>query len=115
MFQNDITLFALFYNMRNLHIIKKIPEKNYFFVVSLLNEGEILAWRRAMKEQRRSFIKKTLGASALVAAGAATTAIANSDTKNFTSSNGVVVGKSNKKEILYKETAEWEAFYKASY
>lgn len=68
-----------------------------------------------MKEQRRSFIKKTLGASALVIAGSTTAAIANGDTKSVNSSNGVVVGKSNKKEILYKETAEWEAFYKASY
>lgn len=68
-----------------------------------------------MKEKRRSFIKKTLGASALVAAGGATAAIASANTKSVNSSNGVVVGKSNKKEILYKETAEWEAFYKASY
>lgn len=68
-----------------------------------------------MKEKRRSFIKKTLGASALVAAGGATVAMASGDTKNINSSNGVVVGKSPKKEILYKETSEWEAFYKASY
>ncbi|WP_419768469.1 twin-arginine translocation signal domain-containing protein [Arcobacter sp.] len=68
-----------------------------------------------MKDNRRSFIKKTLSASALVAAAGATVAMAS--TKNNTSdgSNGVVVGKSNKKEILYKETEEWKAFYKASY
>ncbi|AXH14700.1 twin-arginine translocation signal domain-containing protein [Malaciobacter mytili] len=66
-----------------------------------------------MKENRRSFIKKTLSASALVAAGSSV-ALASSNTKN-SSSSGVVVGKSPKKEILYKETKEWEAFYKASY
>ncbi len=66
-----------------------------------------------MKESRRSFIKKTLGASALVATSG-TIALASNDTKN-SSSNGVVIGKSPKKEILYKQTKEWEAFYKASY
>lgn len=67
-----------------------------------------------MKEKRRSFIKKTLGASALLATSGVSTALAN-DTKSINSSSGVVVGKSKKKEILYKQTAEWEAFYKASY
>lgn len=28
--------------------------------------------------------------------------------------NGVVKGKSNKKEILYKKTAAWEEFYKGA-
>ncbi|CCM12153.1 hypothetical protein BN341_4810 [Helicobacter heilmannii ASB1.4] len=28
-------------------------------------------------------------------------------------SNGVVVGKSNKKEILYHKTPAWEIFYKS--
>ncbi|WP_228150029.1 hypothetical protein, partial [Malaciobacter molluscorum] len=68
----------------------------------------------AMKENRRSFIKKTLSASALVAAGS-TVAIASTKSENNASSNGVVVGKSPKKEILYKQTAQWDAFYKASY
>ncbi len=67
-----------------------------------------------MKENRRSFIKKTLSASALVAVGSSV-ALASSNTKNNSSSSGVVVGKSPKKEVLYKETKEWEAFYKASY
>ncbi len=66
-----------------------------------------------MKENRRSFIKKTLSTSALIAAGSSV-ALASSNTKS-SSSSGVVVGKSPKKEILYKETKEWEAFYKASY
>lgn len=67
-----------------------------------------------MKENRRSFIKKTLNASALVAVGSSV-ALASNNTKNNSSSSGVVVGKSPKKEVLYKETKEWEAFYKASY
>jgi len=68
-----------------------------------------------MKKGRRSFIKKALSTSALVAASGATVAMANNSSKNANSSNGVVVGRSSKKEILYKETKEWEAFYKASY
>lgn len=68
-----------------------------------------------MKEERRSFVKKTLGASALVVAGSATAAMASSNSSKSASSNGVVIGKSPKKEILYKKTAQWEAFYKASY
>lgn len=68
-----------------------------------------------MKVQRRSFIKKALGTGAVVGLGSATMAMASGDTKSINSSNGVVVGKSNKKEILYKQTAEWEAFYKANY
>lgn len=68
-----------------------------------------------MENKRRVFVKKALGATALVAA---TGAIANvTRNKNYgqSDSNGVVVGKSNKKEILYKETENWDAFYKASY
>ncbi|EEF13133.1 hypothetical protein CAMRE0001_3059 [Campylobacter rectus RM3267] len=29
--------------------------------------------------------------------------------------NGVVVGKSNKKEVLYKKSKEWEYYYKIAY
>jgi hypothetical protein len=64
-----------------------------------------------VQEKRRSFIKKTLGASAVVAA-AGVTAVASE--KHSTGSNGVVVGKSKKKEILYKKTAHWEAYYHAA-
>lgn len=66
-----------------------------------------------MQEKRRSFIKKTLGASAVVAVGGVK-AVASSSSIASTS-NGVVIGKSPKKEILYKKTANWEAFYKAAY
>jgi len=68
-----------------------------------------------MQENRRSFLKKALGASAVVAAGS-TVAMANAvSSKHEASSNGVVIGKSPKKEILYKETQAWEDFYKSSY
>ncbi|WP_294966551.1 Tat pathway signal protein [Sulfurimonas sp.] len=65
-----------------------------------------------MLENRRSFIKKALGASALVAAS--TTIAMASGSKQEASSGGVVVGKSHKKEILYKETQAWDDFYKSS-
>ena len=29
--------------------------------------------------------------------------------------NGVVVGKSNKKEVLYRKSKEWEYYYKIAY
>ncbi|NQY21586.1 MAG: twin-arginine translocation signal domain-containing protein [Campylobacteraceae bacterium] len=67
-----------------------------------------------MSNSRRNFVKKALGAGAVLAA-ASTVSMANSGNKNFSSSGGVVVGKSKKKEILYKETKEWEDFYKRSY
>ncbi len=67
------------------------------------------------ERRKTEFCKKTLGASALVAAGSAIPVMASSANSSVSSSNGVVVGKSPKKEILYKETAQWEAFYKASY
>ena len=69
-----------------------------------------------MVDNRRSFLKKALGAGAVVAAGS-TVAMASavSSSKQEASSNGVVVGKSPKKEILYKETQAWQDFYKSSY
>lgn len=68
-----------------------------------------------MNTNRRSFLKKTLGAGALAAIGSTTVSMASTKSDKGASSNGVVVGKSPKKEVLYKQTAEWEAFYKASY
>lgn len=69
-----------------------------------------------MQSKRREFLKKALSAGAVAAAGS-TVAMASavSNNKQETSSNGVVVGKSPKKEILYKETQAWEDFYKSSY
>ena len=66
-----------------------------------------------MANERRGFIKKTLTAGAVTAIGA--TAALASGKQNEATSSGVVVGKSSKKEVLYKETKEWEAYYKANY
>ena len=61
--------------------------------------------------QRRKFLKKMLGASALVAA-APTMAIAKEKDNEECLSNGVVRGHSPKKEILYRMTKHWEIYYK---
>ncbi len=64
-----------------------------------------------MQESRRNFFKK----SALVVGAAAvgTTALAaNKEEALDADSNGVVVGTSTKKEILYKKSQAWEDFYK---
>lgn len=63
-----------------------------------------------MQTQRRSFLKKTLGAGAVVAAS---TLVAK--TPVIQQSGGVVVGKSKKKEILYRATPEWELYYRRTY
>lgn len=63
-----------------------------------------------MEKQRRSFLKKAAVTSAVAAVGAVSV-VAN-QTKQPSDYDGVVVGKSNKKEILYKETKAWEKYYK---
>jgi len=68
-----------------------------------------------MVKNRRGFIKKALGVGAIAVAGS-TVSMANAlSSKTETNSNGVVIGKSRKKEILYKETQAWDDFYKSSY
>ena len=52
-----------------------------------------------MENKRRAFVKKALTTSALVVASGATAVIASDKRIGEASSNGVVVGKSNKKEI----------------
>jgi len=66
-----------------------------------------------VQDQRRSFLKKTLGASAVVAT-VGVSAIASDKGVQTAGSNGVVKGKSKKKEILYKKTANWDAYYHAA-
>ena len=65
-----------------------------------------------VQNSRRSFIKK----AAIVTTGAvagATVMTANSNASvQDVDGNGVVIGSSNKKEILYKKTSQWEEFYK---
>jgi hypothetical protein len=64
-----------------------------------------------MQESRRKFFKR----SALVVGAAAVSATALAASKDEAleaDSNGVVVGNSNKKEILYKKSQAWEIFYR---
>lgn len=62
-----------------------------------------------MNESRRGFVKKAavvgavIGVSAVHAVGV-----------KGQSSNGVVIGKSSKKEITYKKTQAWEDYYKSA-
>lgn len=64
-----------------------------------------------MQESRRSFLKKAAVAGS-VAAVAGTAAVASTG-KSY-SSNGVVVGKSTKKEITYKKTKAWDDYYRSA-
>lgn len=65
-----------------------------------------------MQKSRRDFVKN----AAIVAAGTATVGATVLTATTVESSsydgNGVVVGNSKKKEILYKKTTAWEDFYK---
>jgi hypothetical protein len=65
-----------------------------------------------VQNSRRNFVKNVAIVTGTAALGA--TVLTATTVKGTTSqvSNGVVVGKSNKKEILYKKTAAWEEFYK---
>lgn len=68
-------------------------------------------------EQRRQFIKRA-GIAATVLAGSVVATAATTEKQdrgaNSNNGNGVVVGRSTKKEILYKKSAAWEEFYRAA-
>ncbi|NKQ41505.1 MAG: twin-arginine translocation signal domain-containing protein [Sulfurovum sp.] len=65
-----------------------------------------------MIEERRGFLKKLAGATAVAGAGAVV-AVAG-ESKKAQSSGGVVVGKSTKKEIIYKKNETWDEYYSAA-
>jgi hypothetical protein len=65
-----------------------------------------------MVEERRGFLKKLATAGAVASVGAV--AASAGDKKQAQSSNGVVVGNSPKKEILYKKTEAWDEYYNAA-
>ena len=62
-----------------------------------------------VEEARRGFLKKAAIVGAVGAIGAVS-----ATSKQTYSSNGVVVGKSSKKEILYKKTQVWEDYIKSA-
>ena len=68
-----------------------------------------------MQEERRSFAKNL---ALLVGVGAASVGLAGTKTSSKMSnmeSNGVVIGSSTKKEILYnRNTVEWAEYYKTA-
>lgn len=64
-----------------------------------------------VQNSRRTFIKGALVVGGVVA----TTSIALNAQDKGKGTNGVVSGKSNKKEILYKKTQNWEEYYKAAH
>ncbi|MFT5661237.1 MAG: anaerobic selenocysteine-containing dehydrogenase [Sulfurimonas sp.] len=66
-----------------------------------------------MQESRRNFLKKSAIVVGATAAAGATALAANTEKASLeANSDGVVVGSSNKKEILYKKTQAWDDFYK---
>ncbi len=64
-----------------------------------------------MNDSRRGFVKKVAVAGALTAAGVVA---AQAATAKSSGSNGVVVGKSKKKEITYTKTQAWEDYYRSA-
>lgn len=67
-----------------------------------------------MNNSRRGFLRKAAITGAVVASTSTVAAIASSNKKGHQDSdyNGVVIGKSNKKEILYKKSLAWDEYYK---
>nr|WP_058893619.1 twin-arginine translocation signal domain-containing protein [Campylobacter iguaniorum] len=67
-------------------------------------------------ENRREFLKKALQVGAIAGAGVvATNALASSKAYSEQDANGVVSGKSKKKEVLYYKSEAWNKYYKIAY
>lgn len=64
-----------------------------------------------MNESRRGFVKKAALVGAIGATGVVGVQASASGSKG---SNGVVKGKSPKKEITYTKTQVWEDYYKSA-
>lgn len=64
-----------------------------------------------MNESRRGFVKKAALVGAVATAGVVGAQASSSGSK---STNGVVLGKSKKKEITYTKTQAWEDYYKSA-
>ena len=65
-----------------------------------------------MQKSRRDFAKKTAMVVGATAVGATALAATNSSGSEELDSNGVVIGHSPKKEVLYKKSKAWEELYK---
>ena len=65
-----------------------------------------------MQESRRNFAKKTAMVVGAAVVGAKALSAKSVTASYEADSNGVVIGNSNKKEILYTKTKAWEDFYK---
>jgi len=70
-----------------------------------------------MQEERRTYLKAAVSAGVVGVSTfvAAKYGVAADNEAPEAGSNGVVVGHSPKKEVLYKKTANWERYYKAAY
>ena len=64
-----------------------------------------------MNESRRGFVTKAGLVGAVAAVGVVAAQASSSGSKG---TNGVVLGKSKKKEITYKKTQAWEDYYKSA-
>ena len=67
-----------------------------------------------MQKSRREFVKKAAMATAGTVVGTSVLAASGNSPVQGATNNGVVKGSSNKKEILYKQTATWEEYYKGA-
>lgn len=67
-----------------------------------------------MQNGRREFVKKAAIVTAGTVAGATALTASSTSSVQSTSNNGVVIGNSKKREILYTKTAAWEEFYKTA-
>lgn len=69
-----------------------------------------------MEGSRRDFLKKSLKIGAVGSAFIATNAAAKVTSDGLPADDkGVVLGKSNKKEVLYQKSKEWAYYYKIAY
>jgi hypothetical protein len=91
-------------------VCKEVGGIVYLLIINTKRGGE-------MSEERRKFLKIALGAG-VVGVGAlmgGKAGMAAGKEKESADSNGVVIGHSPKKEILYRKTANWDIYYKSSY
>ncbi len=66
-------------------------------------------------KNRREFLKKALQVGVIAGVGVAATGAFASKEYNESNQNGVVSGKTKKKEVLYYKSEAWEKFYKIAY